>query len=122
MFEETKINKNISKWDISKVEIMCFIFKNSKFNGDISNWNVSNVNDLEGAFMYSSFKGDISEWTPYNLEDIDRIFKNSKCNIPYWWPFDDKESRKKAIDSYQLTKELQQDLIENCEIKKKIKI
>jgi len=54
-------NGNISKWDVSNVKSMSYMFASSKFNGDISNWNVSEVNDMSSMFSRSEFNGDISE-------------------------------------------------------------
>ena len=36
------------------------LFSEKDFNGDISKWNVSNVNDMRFMFEQSSFNGDIS--------------------------------------------------------------
>ena len=38
MFEKSKFNGNISKWNVSNVINMGSMFKNSKFNQDINNW------------------------------------------------------------------------------------
>ena len=38
MFFKSKFNRDISKWDVSKVTNMINMFSNSQFNGDISNW------------------------------------------------------------------------------------
>ena len=43
-------NGNISKWDVSNVEDMRYMFFESKFNGDLSNWNVNNLKDTEYMF------------------------------------------------------------------------
>jgi surface protein len=62
MFQNSKFNGDISKWNVSKVTRMFAMFQNSKFNGDISKWNVSNVKDMNGMFYGSQFRGDISKW------------------------------------------------------------
>jgi surface protein len=36
------------------------MFEDSKFNGDISKWDVSNVCEMKGIFIRSVFNGDIS--------------------------------------------------------------
>jgi len=55
-------NNDITKWDISNVTNMCWMFRGCEFNQDISNWNVSNVADMGGMFYGSEFNGDISLW------------------------------------------------------------
>ena len=55
-------NGDISKWNVSNVENMSFMFSDSKFNGDISNWDVSGVEDMRYMFYNSKFNGDISNW------------------------------------------------------------
>ena len=54
MFKESQFNQNISNWDVSNVENMCYMFYNSKFNRDISNWDVSNVENMEYMFYKSN--------------------------------------------------------------------
>ena len=43
LFESSRFNGDISKWDVSNVRNMNEMFCDSEFNGDISKWNVSNV-------------------------------------------------------------------------------
>ena len=51
MFSYTKFNGDLSKWDVSNVRNMGFMFyKAYKFNGDLSKWNVSNVTDMDSMF------------------------------------------------------------------------
>jgi surface protein len=80
MFEYSEFNGDISKWDVSKVTNMSYMFSNSKFNGDISKWDVSNVNDMESMFAYSKFNGDISNWNVSNVINMRFMYKNSKFN------------------------------------------
>jgi surface protein len=145
-------NGDISKWDVSKVKNMSYIFANSCFNGDISNWNTSNVEHMYATFSYSKFNGDISKWNvsnvlnmvciflgtdfnqdlsnwkPYNLDSILNGFNNSKCQIPYWANYEDKDERTMAIKKYHLkngiVKELNEELNNknNNKSTKKIKI
>ena len=51
MFFKSKFNGDISKWDVSGVENMEFMFANSKFNRDISKWDVSNVENTKDMFI-----------------------------------------------------------------------
>lgn len=57
----SEFNGDISKWDVSRVEDMSYLFSDSTFNGDISKWDVSNVKDMSGMFHSSKFTGDISK-------------------------------------------------------------
>lgn len=57
-----RFNGDISKWNVSNVEDMGFMFVGSMFNGDISNWDTSNVEVMDLMFSYSSFNGDVSKW------------------------------------------------------------
>ena len=40
MFYGSKFNQDISKWNVSKVKDMSYMFTLSKFNQDISKWNI----------------------------------------------------------------------------------
>ena len=63
MFCECKqFNKDISKWDVSKVNNMTYMFWHCEnFNQDISNWNVSNVRNNNYMFDNCPIK---SEYKP----------------------------------------------------------
>ena len=73
-------NGDISKWDVSNVTNMVYMFANSCFNGDISKWDVSNVTNMRGMFDHSNFNGDISNWNVSNVEDMDNMFRSSMFN------------------------------------------
>ena len=52
LFEVTNFNGNISKWYVSNVTDMSFMFYDCKsFNQDISAWDVSNVKDNKYMFI-----------------------------------------------------------------------
>ena len=55
-------NGDISKWDVSHITSMSFMFHNSKFNGDISKWDISNVHNFIHMFSNSKFNKNISNW------------------------------------------------------------
>ena len=60
LFGDSKFNGDISKWDVSKVEIMEGMFYNCyKFNGDISNWDVHNVTNMDKIFLLVGFRWEI---------------------------------------------------------------
>jgi len=62
MFEQSKFNQDISRWDVSGVTSMYRMFYNSEFNQDIGDWDVSSVTDMFIMFYGSKFKQDISRW------------------------------------------------------------
>ena len=83
----SKFNGDISKWNVSNVKNMSYMFVNSKFNGDISKWNVSKVERMDSMFMNSNFNGDISKWNVSNIEIMDYMFDGCplKNNPPEWY-------------------------------------
>ena len=80
MFAGSKFNGNISKWDVSKVVNMCGMFNNSDFNGNISDWDTSNAIDMTNMFYYSEFNGNISKWNVSNVKYMDDMFSGSDFN------------------------------------------
>ena len=74
------LNPNISKWNVSKVKNMEFMFDECKnFNCDISGWDVSNVENMSCMFLScEKFNQDISRWDVGNVEDMCSMFVN--CN------------------------------------------
>ena len=73
-------NGDISKWNVSNVTNMSWMFRNTDFNGDISNWDVSNVTDMTFMFYRSKFNGDISGWDVSNVKNMTCMFCNSYFN------------------------------------------
>jgi len=122
MFSESAFNGDISKWDVSNVHNMASMFYQSVFNGDISHWDVSKVEDMMDMFSFSEFKENLSNWKPYNLDSTSKILENCNALIPYWAKIEDQKTRNIAIDNYWLKKELSNELIENNNQTKKIKI
>jgi surface protein len=110
MFSDSNFNSDISKWNISKVFNMDSMFQASFFNQDISNWDISKVKFMNKMFYNSDFNYDLTNWKPYSLEDASDIFDNCEIAIPYWAKYEDKEQRKEAIDKYQTSKKLSEDL------------
>ena len=64
---EMKIDVNISRWDVSNVTDMSYMFAQKRFNSDITGWDVSSVRDMSYMFEMSSFNGDISGWDTRSL-------------------------------------------------------
>ena len=62
MFYNSKFNRDISRWDVSKVKRMNSMFAYSEFNQDISRWKVSKVINFYKMFFKSNFNRDISKW------------------------------------------------------------
>ena len=83
----TSFNGDISKWDVSNVEDMGWMFCRSQFNGDISQWDVSNVVNMSCMFHKSKFKGDISGWNVSKVRSMYNMFKNSPLEgyKPRWY-------------------------------------
>lgn len=124
---EQEMNLNSSQCDlnhidVSKIKSMKNLFKGTKFNGDISKWDVSNVKDMDYMFENSSFNGDLSNWKPYKLHYPKLAFYYSKTPHPYWSNYNDPDARKKAIDTYWLAKNLQENLSNSQILTKKPKI
>ena len=83
---------DISKWDVSNVKDMTYMFFNCwklKSVGDLSNWNVSKVEDMSYMFRkcYNlKSVGDLSNWNISNLKDMSNMFEGSAItNIPDWY-------------------------------------
>ena len=72
----TAFNQNISRWNVSNVKIMKYMFESAtSFNQDISGWDVSNVRDMRHMFdNAASFRQDISGWNVSNVTDNAGIF------------------------------------------------
>ena len=77
LFEVTNFNGNISKWDVSNVTDMSFMFYDCKsFNQDISTWNVSKVTNMSYMFeRCNKFDQDISDWDVSNVTNMDCMFR-----------------------------------------------
>ena len=86
MFRNSEFNKDISDWDVSSVRSMVSMFQNSEFNKDISDWDVSNVLHMASMFQNSEFNNNIDDWKDHLLEDVDvsKMFFGNAYN-PCWW-------------------------------------
>ena len=77
LFEYTEHDFNVSKWDMSNVKNMGYMFyKCYKFTGKgIGNWNVSNVKDIGSMFAgCENFNCDLSNWDMSNVTDMGYAF------------------------------------------------
>ncbi|WP_299266467.1 BspA family leucine-rich repeat surface protein [uncultured Psychrosphaera sp.] len=75
----TKVNSDISNWDVSTVTDMREAFYNaSSFDQNISGWDVSNVTDMSGMFNSARvFNQDISSWDVSNVTDMASMFNGA---------------------------------------------
>lgn len=73
-------NRDISNWDTRNVRTMRRMFCGTKFNRDISNWDTRNVTDMEGMFASSDFNRDISNWNTHNVRTMKNMFRKSRFN------------------------------------------
>ena len=85
LFEETNFNGDISKWDVSNVKDMSYMFWGCKlFNQDISNWDVSNVTDMTCMFSNCfKFNQDISNWDVSNVSSWFYMFSHCTIKVKY---------------------------------------
>ena len=74
-------NKNISSWDISKVESIFGMFNNaSAFNQDIGLWNTSKVKNMFNMFNNASaFNKDIGSWNTSSVKSMFNMFNNASA-------------------------------------------
>jgi len=56
MFEKSKFNGDISKWDVSNVSMMDEMFHGSIFNQDISNWKIKKSANIKNMFKTCKIK------------------------------------------------------------------
>lgn len=122
LFYQSYFNGNISQWDVSNVKTMKSMFYNSYFNGNVYDWDVSKVEDMSSMFYSPYFFGNINNWKPYSLMDSTGILKKGNMLMPYWVNIKDVEARKKAIDSYHLHNQLEQQLNSKQNKQTKLKI
>ena len=89
MFCKSKFDGDISDWDVSSVTSMNCMFSQSDFNGDVSNWDVSSVTNMFCLFSNSPYNRDIRKWDVSNLKDKRGMFKGTKLEeerkIPEWY-------------------------------------
>ena len=73
-------NPDVSKWDVSNVTNMSYMFgdcSGDAFNPDVSAWNVSNVTNMYGMFCNCSgdaFNPDVSNWNVSKVTDMSYMF------------------------------------------------
>ena len=88
-YELQTFNGDISKWDVSNVTNMDYMFYSAtSFNQDISKWNVANVTNMDSMFrVATSFNQDISGWNVANVTNMESMFWGATSfnqNISRW--------------------------------------
>ena len=84
------INIDVSKWDVSKVTKMEYMFCNCvKFDCDLSDWNVSNVINMDRIFVYcNKFTGKgLENWDVSKVTNMNYMFYNCEnfdCDLSKW--------------------------------------
>ena len=83
MFRDSSFDVDLSKWDVSNVTDMSYMFYFSQFKRlNISNWNVGSVTNMRNMFnsyrsnTYSSTQEDFSNWDVSNVTDMTYMFTN----------------------------------------------
>jgi len=76
----SKFNQDISRWNVSSVTDMGFMFEGSRFNRDISRWSASNVTNMAGMFTCSVFDQELFKWDTSSVVDMRQMFSYSKYN------------------------------------------
>ena len=81
LFEDSEFNGDISKWNVSNVTNMRYMFYGCEsFNQPLNTWNVSKVVKMSSMFCNcKSFNQNISKWNVSKVNDFGNMFY--KCPI-----------------------------------------
>ena len=79
------LNPDISKWDVSNVKDMDFMFfACNNFNCDISGWDVKKVENMNCMFLECErFNQDLSQWDVRNVNEIYQMFDGCPIKEEY---------------------------------------
>ena len=86
-----EFNGDISKWDVSNVTTMSFMFGGCfEFNCDLNEWDVSNVTDMTGTFSNcKTFNKPLDKWDVRNVVKMQATFTGAEKfnqDISNWQP------------------------------------
>lgn len=89
MFQNTKFNQDISKWDTSTIYNMQGMFAGAKlFNQNIGGWDTANVEDMSNMFEEATaFNQDIGDWDTGYVRNMTKMFEDATVfnqNIGRW--------------------------------------
>ena len=99
-------NEDISKWNVSSVIDMSYMFVSESFNQDIGNWDVSKVTDMSGMFVCAkSFNQDIGKWNVSKVRKMYSMFLNAKSfnqDISSWKIRNDSKIAERMFEGAEL--------------------
>ena len=78
--DKNPFNQDISKWHISNVTDLSFMFFGCNFNQSINYnsfnhyWNTKNVKNMESMFSWSAFNQSINYWNTSNVTSMNSMF------------------------------------------------
>ena len=84
------INFDISRWDVSNVEDMSYMFYDcEKFDGNLSKWDISKVKNINNMFcLCSDFIGNgLKNWNVSKIKNMSGLFyrcNNLDCDLSNW--------------------------------------
>ena len=80
LFEGTGFCGDVSKWDVSNVENMRYLFRDCReFNCNISDWKVGKVTDMQAMFQYcENFNCYIGDWDVSKVTNMSMMFLGCK--------------------------------------------
>lgn len=83
-----KFNGDVTKWDVSNVKDMSFMFCGCDyFNRNISQWKTEKVRNMQYMFSAAgSFNCDVSSWDVHNVTNMQVMFRDSAidCDLSKW--------------------------------------
>jgi surface protein len=70
-----RFDEDLSRWNVSNVSDMSYMFSGATFNGDLSRWDVAKVTNMRGMFYRATqFNGDLSQWNVSRVIDMSCMF------------------------------------------------
>jgi hypothetical protein len=75
-----EFNEDISRWDVSNVEDMSFLFYDLRmFNQPLETWNVGKVRSMWSMFeLAEAFNQPLGKWNVSNVQDFTSMFDQTK--------------------------------------------